>query len=151
MNRSPNHIPIDQLQAYLDQSLDQDVYQEIESHLDQCSACRDQFSSLETVITKLDNLPDIELEKDFSMSVITQLSEESKFSPGHNLDTDHGSPGCRYGDRTAHSCYSSSKLAAAADRYPNRDPGRNKHLPDPIGQQLAGLVDRTAPEFRAIH
>ena len=82
MNRSPNHIPIDQLQAYLDQSLDQDVYQEIESHLDQCSACRDQYSSLETVFTKLDNLPDIELEKDFSMSVITQLSEESKFSPG---------------------------------------------------------------------
>jgi hypothetical protein len=82
MNRSPNHIPIDQLQAYLDQSLDQDVYQEIESHLDQCSACRDQFSSLETVFTKLDNLPDIELEKDFSMSVITRLSEESKFSPG---------------------------------------------------------------------
>jgi len=82
MNKSPDHIPLDQLQAYLDQGLDQGEYQEVASHLAQCSACRDKFASLEMVITKLETLPDIELEKDFSMSVITQLSEESKFSLG---------------------------------------------------------------------
>ncbi len=119
MNKSPNHIPLDQLQAYLDQGLDQDEYQEIESHLDQCSACRDKFSSLEMIITKLENLPDIELEKDFTIPVLTQLREESKILPGNNLDPDPGSPGCRCSDRAAHSCYSGSKLAAAADRYPN--------------------------------
>lgn len=82
MNKQTNHIPTDKLQAYLDQELDQAGYQEVELHLDQCPACQEDLSRLESVFARLENLPVIELEKDLSNSVLTQLREETKLSLG---------------------------------------------------------------------
>ena len=82
MNKRTNHISTDQLQAYLDQGLDQSSHQDVKIHLDQCPSCREELSRLENIFTKLENLPALELEKDLSLAVLTQLREETKLSLG---------------------------------------------------------------------
>ena len=82
MNKGTNHISTDQIQAYLDQGLDQAERQEVEIHLDQCPACREELSRLEIIFARLENLPPLELEKDLSLAVLAQLREESKLSLG---------------------------------------------------------------------
>jgi len=82
MNKGTNHISTDQIQAYLDQGLDQTKHQEVENHLDQCPACREELSRLEIIFARLENLPALELEKDLSISVLAQLREETKLSLG---------------------------------------------------------------------
>jgi len=82
MNKGTNHISTDQIQAYLDQGLDQAERQEVEIHLDQCPACQEELSRLEIIFARLENLPPLELEKDLSLAVLAQLREESKLSLG---------------------------------------------------------------------
>ncbi|MCK5793772.1 MAG: zf-HC2 domain-containing protein [Anaerolineales bacterium] len=82
MNKETNHISTDQIQAYLDQGLDQTEHQEVEIHLDQCPACRKELSRLEIIFARLENLPPLELEKDLSLAVLSQLRKESKLSLG---------------------------------------------------------------------
>ncbi|HDN04799.1 MAG TPA: hypothetical protein ENF27_02550 [Chloroflexi bacterium] len=82
MNKGTNHISTDQIQAYLDQGLDQAEHQEVEIHLDQCPACREELSRLEIIFARLKKLPPLELEKDLSLAVLAQLREESKLSLG---------------------------------------------------------------------
>jgi len=82
MNKVTNHISTDRLQAYLDQGLDQAKHQEVEIHLNQCPACREELSRLEIIFARLENLPSLKLEKDLSIPVLAQLREETKLSPG---------------------------------------------------------------------
>jgi len=82
MNKVTNHISTDQIQAYLDQGLNQTEHQEVEIHLDQCPACREELSRLENIFVTLKNLPPLELEKDLSFAVLAQLREGSKLSLG---------------------------------------------------------------------
>ena len=82
MNKEIKHISTNQIQAYLDQGLDQTEGQEVKTHLDQCPACREELSRLEIIFARLKNLPPLELEKDLSFAVLAQLREESKLSLG---------------------------------------------------------------------
>ena len=81
MNKDTHHISLALLQAYLDQELDQAEQQEVLSHLEQCPACQEELSRLESIFTRLDNLPELALDKDLSTSVLAQLQEETKVSP----------------------------------------------------------------------
>jgi hypothetical protein len=82
MNKQTEHIPNDSLQAYLDQDLNQAELQKVKIHLDQCPTCRNEITLLESVFTKLESLPVLKLEKDFTNTVLTQLREETKLSLG---------------------------------------------------------------------
>jgi len=82
MNKGTDHTSTNQLQAYLDQGLDQALHQQVEIHLDQCPSCREELSRLEIIFARLDNLPALKLEKDLSISVLSQLREETKLSLG---------------------------------------------------------------------
>ncbi len=82
MNNETKHISTNQIQAYLDQGLDQTEHQEVEFHLDQCPACREELSRLANLFARLENLPPLELEKDLSLPVLAQLREKSKLSLG---------------------------------------------------------------------
>lgn len=82
MNKETNHISADKLQAYLDQELDQTGLQNVNLHLDQCPACREELSRLESVFARLESMPSLELEKDISISVLDQLRAETKLSLG---------------------------------------------------------------------
>ncbi len=82
MNKLSSHISNDILQAYLDLDLDQVGLMEVKRHLDQCPSCREELSRLESVFARLENLPVIELKKDLSIPVITQLRDDTKLSLG---------------------------------------------------------------------
>jgi len=82
MNKGTEHISNDILQAYLDQDLNQTELQKVKIHLNQCPTCREELTRLESVLTKLESLPVLKLEKDLTSSVLTQLREESKLSQG---------------------------------------------------------------------
>jgi len=82
MNKDTHHISLALLQAYLDQELDQAEQQEVLSHLEQCPACQEELSHLEDIFIKLEHLPELELGKDLSTSVMAQLQEETKSSLG---------------------------------------------------------------------
>ena len=82
MNKGTIHLSTDQLQAYLDQGLDQAKHQEVEIHLEQCPACQEELSKFEIIFTRLESLPALELEKDLSLPVLAQLREETKLSLG---------------------------------------------------------------------
>ena len=62
----PNH---DDLQAYIDQVLEQPVNKIMEDHLKTCSACQDEIGRLESVILQLETLPEIPINRDYSTSV----------------------------------------------------------------------------------
>ncbi len=80
MNKKTNHITTDLLQTYLDNELDQSGIRDIELHLDHCPTCQEQLFRLKSVFVQLEGLPSLELEKDLSTSVLTQLRHEKKFS-----------------------------------------------------------------------
>jgi hypothetical protein len=82
MNKETSHISTDKLQTYLDQELDQAKLQDVEIHLGLCPSCREELSQLESVFARLDSLPSLELEKDLSTSILTQLQDEKKLSLG---------------------------------------------------------------------
>lgn len=77
-----DHISADKLQAYLDGELDQSSLQEIALHLGECPACREELAQLEGIFAQLENLPELQLEKDFSSSVLAKLREETQLSRG---------------------------------------------------------------------
>ena len=82
MNKDTIHISTDKLQTYLDQELDQAGLQDVEIHLGRCPSCREELSRLESVFARLESLPSLELEKDLSTSIVTQLRNEKKLSLG---------------------------------------------------------------------
>ncbi len=82
MKKHAKHIPGDDLQTYLDGNLDQSALHNVERHLDQCTACREKLSRLESVFARLENLPALELKKDLSTSILAQLRNDTKLSLG---------------------------------------------------------------------
>jgi hypothetical protein len=81
MNKDTHPISNDRLQAYLDQELDQAGIQEIKIHLEKCPACQEEFSRLSMVFSQLEDLPELDLGKDLSSSILAHIREEKKFSP----------------------------------------------------------------------
>ena len=77
-----NH-PIDnhQLQAYLDGELEPSLVNTIQSHLETCSDCREELAHLQSLQTQLEILPDINLSRDLSKGVISQIKDERSLSP----------------------------------------------------------------------
>jgi anti-sigma factor RsiW len=81
MTDNNQHIKNDQLQAYLDGILEPAAAERVQSHLDDCPACRDEFARLEGVAAQLASLPEIRLSGDLSRMVISQLKRERSLSP----------------------------------------------------------------------
>ena len=75
------HINNDQLQAYLDGVLESASVELVQTHLEDCPICREELSRLEIVSSRLDTMPEIDLQRDLSQLVIEQLKEEQALSP----------------------------------------------------------------------
>ncbi len=76
------HPDQDALQAYLDQALAPGSSREVEEHLESCPACREKISILEKMFTRLETLPEIPLQKDFSPSVLEMIRDQKQLSRG---------------------------------------------------------------------
>jgi len=77
-----NHLDLDQFQAFIDQVLDVPAALVIQDHLDGCPACREELARLDTLITRLENLPEFSLTKDLSSMVLVKLRENKKVTSG---------------------------------------------------------------------
>jgi len=77
-----NHPDLDQFQALIDQVLDEPAALVIQDHLDGCPACREELARLDTLITRLENLPEFSLTKDLSSMVLVKLRENKKVTSG---------------------------------------------------------------------
>jgi len=82
MNKPNDHIPSDMLHAYLDQTLEQADIQDILQHLDHCPTCLEELKRLEGIFASLESLPEVTLDKDLSIAVLSRLKEESILSRG---------------------------------------------------------------------
>jgi hypothetical protein len=76
------HPNQDDLQAYLDQALVPNSLREVEEHLESCPACREEIATLESMITRLETLSEIPLQKDFSPGVIKMIRDQKQLSRG---------------------------------------------------------------------
>lgn len=81
-NRDQYHPNQDNLQGYLDQALDPKDSRIVEEHLDSCSVCREQISSLEKLYLQLGTLPEISLKQDFSPVVMEMIRDHNQISRG---------------------------------------------------------------------
>ena len=70
------HLTEEQLNEYLDELLDESTRREVEAHLAECTDCRANMEGLELVFADLDELPDVQLERDLSSSVLGKLPQE---------------------------------------------------------------------------
>ena len=77
-----NHPDPDQLQALIDQALDDPAALAIQDHLDGCPACREELTRLNIVITRLEDLPEFSFTKDISSIVLEKLQDSKKLSSG---------------------------------------------------------------------
>jgi len=77
-----NHPDLDQFQALIDQVLDEPAALVIQDHLDGCPACREELARLDTLITRLENLPEFSLTKDLSSMVLVNLRKNKKVTSG---------------------------------------------------------------------
>ena len=80
MKNKINHPDPDQLQAFIDQALDEPAALAIQDHLDGCPACREELTRLDTLITSLENLPEFSFQDDLSNVVLVKLQESKKLS-----------------------------------------------------------------------
>jgi hypothetical protein len=76
------HPKRDTLQAYLDQALVPSSSRDLEEHLESCPACREEITSLEKMIIRLETLPEIPLPKDFSPGVLEMIRDQKQLSRG---------------------------------------------------------------------
>jgi len=81
MNDQNQHIQEDQLQAYLDGALESTSMDDLQAHLESCSTCQAQLDRLEAVMTRLEAMPEIDLQRDLSQLVIEQIKKENAISP----------------------------------------------------------------------
>ncbi len=82
MKDKTNHPDLDQLQTFIDQALDEPAALAIQDHLDGCPSCREELARLDTLITRLENLPEFSLTKDLSSMVLVKLRENKKVTSG---------------------------------------------------------------------
>ena len=81
MTDTNHHVDNHQLQAYLDGELKPSLVNIIQSHLETCPNCQEELAHLQSLQTRLENLPDISLSRDLSIGVISQLKDERSLSP----------------------------------------------------------------------
>lgn len=81
MTDQNQHIQDDQLQAYLDGAQETTKAEEIKAHLVGCPICQNELSSLKTLQTRLERLPEFALSKDISGLVVSRLKAEQSLSP----------------------------------------------------------------------
>ncbi len=77
-----NHPDLNQLQAFVDQVLNDPAALEIQEHLDGCPACQKKLARLNLLITRLENLPEVPLPKDLSSMVLVKLRGNKKVISG---------------------------------------------------------------------
>lgn len=70
------HPNQDIFQAYLDQALVPGSLRKLEEHLESCPVCREEIATLKKIITRLETLPEIPLQKDFSAGVLEMIREK---------------------------------------------------------------------------
>lgn len=80
MTNKINHPELDQLQAYLDQALPENISRSIQHHLDDCQLCREELSRLNNLIFRLESLPEISFATDLSAGVLQRLKENKRLS-----------------------------------------------------------------------
>ncbi len=76
------HPNLDQLQSYLDQTLDPMISRLLKEHLASCSTCQAEVFRFEVLYTRLETLPEISLEKDLSSVVLHAIRDEKQLSRG---------------------------------------------------------------------
>lgn len=77
-----DHPNRDDLQAYLDQVLEQPANKVLEDHIETCSSCQDEIGRLESLIQRLETLPDIPINRDFSASVKELIKDNQQVPKG---------------------------------------------------------------------
>ena len=77
-----DHPNRDDLQAYLDQVLEQSANNVLEDHIKTCSSCQDDVRRLESLILRLETLPDIPISRDYSNSVKKIILEKRQAPRG---------------------------------------------------------------------
>ena len=82
MNEKKEHPSPDELQAYLDGELDQAAEQGFSDHLSSCSSCQEELARLESIIQRLEALPEFISEMDFSNEVLARIQETRRVSRG---------------------------------------------------------------------
>lgn len=70
----------DQLQEYLDGTLDDQTRQAVEAHLASSPAARAQLAELEALFSSLDALPELPLTADLSVEVMAEIRRETAVS-----------------------------------------------------------------------
>ena len=76
------HPDQDQLQSYLDQTLDPMTSRLFADHLTSCSSCQAEVLKFEVLYTRLETLPEISLENDLSSVVLRAIRDEKLLSRG---------------------------------------------------------------------
>ena len=69
-----NHLTDETLNEYLDDALTNPARTEAETHLRNCADCAARLAELSLVFSALASLPDFELERDLSASVVRRLT-----------------------------------------------------------------------------
>jgi predicted anti-sigma-YlaC factor YlaD len=76
-----NHLSENQLNEYMDHSLETEALEAVEQHLSTCSTCRDSLSALENLTAILHSLPDETPVIDLVSTVLADLPD-TKMAPG---------------------------------------------------------------------
>lgn len=76
------HPDQDTLHAYLDQALVSGSSRKVEEHLESCPVCREEIATLKKMIARLETLPEIPLQKDFSAGVLEMIRDQKQLSRG---------------------------------------------------------------------
>jgi len=76
------HPQLDDLHAYLDQELDKLAIDELENHLASCSTCQKQVDRLKTLTLRINSLPEIQMDKDFSTTIKNRIRDKQQVPRG---------------------------------------------------------------------
>ena len=74
------HPNLDQLQSFLDQTLDSMTSRLFAEHLASCPTCQAEVFRFESLYSRLETLPEISLEKDLSSVVMDAIRDEKRLS-----------------------------------------------------------------------
>jgi len=76
MNDKNNHLTTNQIQAILDQNLEIQESRYSQEHLESCTVCQEEVERQKSMITRLEKLPEISLNKDLSVEILSQIREQ---------------------------------------------------------------------------
>ncbi len=79
--KSPSpHIADDLLFEFLDQALSPKNFTEINTHLEICPTCQKRLVELRTMFVALEDLPDVDLQRDLSPTILETIKNKPMFS-----------------------------------------------------------------------